>query len=101
MARDRDIPPFLKPDGFPGPAEREAVRMVSTVKKAGVLYEVYIGPWIQWSKFVLFGKRKRYQPGGSEFRRAAREQETAAKAAVDLIEVGAFLDKAAESGLRT
>lgn len=57
--------------------ETKTKEIRTTMTKDGVLYEVIApdGTTVLWSKFVRFGRTKRFRAGGPAFREAAAEQE--------------------------
>lgn len=91
----------MEPDPFVPlvAGESRIVRMVTTVATTGVRYEVFIGPWRQWEKFVLFGKKRRFRPGGEAFQSAAHKQAEEARRACDLVDLDKAVKQRWEQGI--
>lgn len=73
------------------------IRMVTTIEKAGVHYQVFAGQWPAWSKQVPFKAKRGCRAGGIAFQSAAREQAAFADELVRLVELGEAIDHVFEA----
>jgi hypothetical protein len=74
------------------------VRMVTTIEKDGVHYQVFSGLFPVWAKFVPFKAKSAYRAGGKAFRSAARQQEAFSRECVDLLNLGEAIKTRFEQG---